>query len=578
VLTTLEKLLASETFGRSGRARDLLRYLVEQEQAGYADRLKGFTIAVDVFGKDADFDPATDAVVRVQARRLRELLAQYAETEGADDPVRITIPRGGYVPAYELADMHKPEPAAARQEDAASLPDGMAAAAAGQATATATANGDPAAVPANPLVIRHLHFFWVAMAVIITMLGFVVFRLAVPAVGDMAIAARDGAPATNGIAAAPTETLPLIYIETKSRDANMMRVAALLRSGLSGFDTVSVIAREAPAKPVPGTLQFVFTLSPGTTEGSVTVELEAIGSGKVLLSQVLSAADMAPEVLENRIAALLSATIPVSGALYGYIDQGNFGSGLVECLLLNDDYYLDPTKANHEAAYHCFEGLVKGDAKSPLVYSELGALHLEAATDRHPYPEHATEEQALALARRGVKMGPTSPYAHRAMGFITSRMGNSAESIGWMRKAYELNTYDLSMAAAYGYALIYSGKYAEGTPIMERAVEVSSAHPAWWDYALFLAEFMNGDKERAGRATAALVTTKRANYLGARLIAAHWAGKTDLARELLVEIRKDYSGFAADPRATFEKAQYPAELADRLVDALREAGLNDASG
>jgi hypothetical protein len=113
---------------------------------------------------------------------------------------------------------------------------------------------------------------------------------------------------------------------------------------------------------------------------------------------------------------------------------------------------------------------------------------------------------------------------------------------------------------------------------MERAVEVSSAHPAWWDYALFLAEFMNDDKERAGRATAALVTTKRANYLGARLIAAHWAGKTDLARELLAEIRKDYSSFAADPRATFEKAQYPAELTDRLVDALREAGLDDAQG
>ena len=61
VRETLERLLASQTFGRSERARKLLRYLVEREQAGEGDRLKGFSIAMDVFGKDGDFDPSTDA-------------------------------------------------------------------------------------------------------------------------------------------------------------------------------------------------------------------------------------------------------------------------------------------------------------------------------------------------------------------------------------------------------------------------------------------------------------------------------------------------------------------------------------
>ena len=102
VRETLERLLASETFGRSERARKLLRYLVEREQAGEADRLKGFSIAMDVFGKDGDFDSSTDAVVRVQAGRLRELLQHYFANEGIAEPVRIAIPRGGYVPSYEL--------------------------------------------------------------------------------------------------------------------------------------------------------------------------------------------------------------------------------------------------------------------------------------------------------------------------------------------------------------------------------------------------------------------------------------------------------------------------------------------
>ena len=71
------------------------------EQVGEAERLKGYAIAVDVFGQDSEFDSSTDAVVRVQAGRLRELLAQYYATEGRHDPIRLVIPRGSYVPAYE---------------------------------------------------------------------------------------------------------------------------------------------------------------------------------------------------------------------------------------------------------------------------------------------------------------------------------------------------------------------------------------------------------------------------------------------------------------------------------------------
>ena len=97
----LERILSSETFKRSERARELLSYLVAREQLGEAERLKGYAIAVDVFGKDSEFDSSTDAVVRVQAGRLRELLTQYYAAEGRSDPIRLVIPRGSYVPAYE---------------------------------------------------------------------------------------------------------------------------------------------------------------------------------------------------------------------------------------------------------------------------------------------------------------------------------------------------------------------------------------------------------------------------------------------------------------------------------------------
>ena len=75
--------------------------MVEELLAGRADRLKGYTLATDVFGRDDSFDPQTDPVVRLEARRLRRALEHCYLTAGRDDPIRIEIPKGGYAPICE---------------------------------------------------------------------------------------------------------------------------------------------------------------------------------------------------------------------------------------------------------------------------------------------------------------------------------------------------------------------------------------------------------------------------------------------------------------------------------------------
>ena len=59
---------------------------------------------------------------------------------------------------------------------------------------------------------------------------------------------------------------------------------------------------------------------------------------------------------------------------------------------------------------------------------------------------------------------------------------------------------------------------------MKRAVELSSAHPSWWDFGLFLGQYMLGNKAGAAQAADALATTKRPHYLAARLVVASEAG------------------------------------------------------
>ena len=80
-----------------------MKYLVDQTLAGNDDALKGYSIGLDVFDKPEDFDPAIDTIVRVQAGKLRSRLDLYYATDGADDPLRILVPKGSYVPVFQVA-------------------------------------------------------------------------------------------------------------------------------------------------------------------------------------------------------------------------------------------------------------------------------------------------------------------------------------------------------------------------------------------------------------------------------------------------------------------------------------------
>jgi TolB-like protein len=104
VRAQMRRILADPTLQASPARRELLRFVVEETLGGRADRLKGFTIALAVFGRTDDFDPQTDPVVRVEARRLRRDLDSYYVAAGKRDPVVISIPKGGYVPHFEWRD------------------------------------------------------------------------------------------------------------------------------------------------------------------------------------------------------------------------------------------------------------------------------------------------------------------------------------------------------------------------------------------------------------------------------------------------------------------------------------------
>ncbi len=96
ILLWLNKLLASHIFVTSHKHQKFLRYLVEHTLDGKAERLKGYSIAVDALGRTADFDPNQDAIVRVEAYRLRAKLCAYYQSVGEKDEVQFQLLKGSY--------------------------------------------------------------------------------------------------------------------------------------------------------------------------------------------------------------------------------------------------------------------------------------------------------------------------------------------------------------------------------------------------------------------------------------------------------------------------------------------------
>jgi hypothetical protein len=98
----LGRVLASSAFDQADRASAFLRFIVTTSLEGRASEIKESVIAVEALGRTTSFDPKSDPIVRVEAGRLRTRLKAYYDAEGSQDPILITLPKGGYIPEFAI--------------------------------------------------------------------------------------------------------------------------------------------------------------------------------------------------------------------------------------------------------------------------------------------------------------------------------------------------------------------------------------------------------------------------------------------------------------------------------------------
>jgi len=105
----VQRIIASEGFQRASQLRSILVYATRLAILRPSEVLSEYEVACKILGRRPDFNPANDNIVRAQFSHLRNKLKHYFDTEGREEPLILTFPRGSYLPAFAPGtDRHRP--------------------------------------------------------------------------------------------------------------------------------------------------------------------------------------------------------------------------------------------------------------------------------------------------------------------------------------------------------------------------------------------------------------------------------------------------------------------------------------
>jgi TolB-like protein len=570
VRKALERILASPDFDASARNRRFLEYVVEETPAGRADRLKGLTIAIDVFGRDAKIDPQHDPVVRIEAAKLRRSLERYYLTVGQEDPIRIEIPKGTYVPAFEERG------------------DALAGETVVGAALLASAQRPIRSRRNWPMVAGFALVSCVTVAALVTAAWF--WMAGTSSDKDDASAVAGLPPAGPAVVVAPFENLTGTEAGrlfagglTHELITNLMRFRDLQVYSASG--------NERWAKDPAGSgeqLQVNYEVTGSVLRASdrirLTVQLLEIGSGRYVWSETydrpLTTADVfgIQEQLAGELAGRLAEPDGIVHKVNAEIFRRHRPETLAsyECILQTFAYRRSFSRGLYGSSRECLEDTVRRDPGYPDGWAMLAFALLDeyrwygfGPLFRQP----GALDQALSAAQSARGLDPDSATSLSAYAAVQYYRGEFAEAESAQRRAIGLNPNNPEAWAQLGWRVAFARDWDEGIGLVRQATQQSMIGSGWYHMIVAFDDYRRGDY------AAALADMDKAGdlgfFAGPMILAISQAqlGHRNEARQALDRAIALDPTFAQDPRGAFRLHHVPDSLIDQFMDGLRKAGL-----
>ncbi|BCP52491.1 hypothetical protein K32_11080 [Kaistia sp. 32K] len=571
VRAALSAIQSSAVFGASRQLSLFLGYVVEKTLAGDADRIKAYSIATEALGRPETFDPSVDPIVRVEAGRLRKALETYYQGEGAAAPMRISIPRGSYVPRFEPR-----QEGTAKPSGASDLPaDGVADAGQSDEPGSAVVESADAAQRGRAWRIGGLVLL-LALAVA-GIFGARAFFSAGPsdAAGAPPVAKVETAASTAARPMVPRIfVVPFAVTNDLATGITGSQFATKMVTALSRFDEVTVVTR------LDGDADYLLsgTLSEGQGGISAATLLTDRISGRVIWSSKLSAPrnPIQPSLAIDELVADIAVTLaqPYGVVMSDRLARTDRPDDGFLCLARSFNYWRDFTTATHAEIRNCLEELTHRYPTYALPYAMLTFIYLdEDGLAFNVQPESPSVDRAVKASAMAVQLAPTSARAQQALQYAYFATGQIDRAIATGKRAVQLNPLDTEVRASQGQVLIVAGNYLLGATLIEEAASHNPAYPPWYDLYLALAAFQAGN-EPAMRTLVRRVALPEHPLAATLALIAGGADGSPVARlDALANIENKFPELRADPARVLARIIPNPVLVDKLVDAVRTAGL-----
>ncbi|MBF9058437.1 hypothetical protein HKCCSP123_04505 [Rhodobacterales bacterium HKCCSP123] len=502
---------------RTGVAHDsnparLLDYVVTETANGRADRLKAFTIAQDVFRRGDNFDASNDSIVRVEMKRLREILDHYYATVGEEDPVRISVPKGTYVPQISrlTTTAHK----------------------AGEVEETSVSAG-------RARQLRRGTVFSLGAAGLCAMALFAWMSL--------------GGEVDSG------EGEPSMRIEASEGTARAAYSVAV--DTLSHFSNIELSTGGLYAE-AGRAANYQLILAPAGAQ--TLAQLRVNDTGEVISSRVFSDEQITEEADASELSDFevwLGQVATRNGLIEAdFIRRGAY-SGDFACSVLTEAYFTNQTDARHLAARDCILERLSAGHDSARLRIDLAKLYREEHSDQRNLMPGDPLMRAAREARAAIALDRFDANAYYALMSVLFALGATEEGIAMGERSLELNPFDGEAVGGFAARINIVGQHERALELFEVSRRLTPGGVAWRDYGYFLAHLGLGDLQAAAAAGIGLRGSGNELYLAAVAISASIRGDEALAREtkqMLLEQEPDI-------RWMYERRAYDADLIDKIM-------------
>jgi adenylate cyclase len=516
----LERILDSAEFRASDKQRRFLSFVVDETLENRASQLKGYTIAVTVYGRTEKFDPQVDPIVRVEAGRLRRALEHYYLTAGKNDPVRIKIPKGGYVPTFHPVRI-PPSGAQTRTPEREDSP--------------LTTGPSVAVMPLINLTgDREQEYFADGLTEELT--------AELTRYQDFQVIASQSTMRFKGQKVDPREVgrdLGVRFLLTGSVRKDLKTVKVAIR--LLDTSTAEQIWEESYKRDQ-------------TAAGLIAVQEE-------IANRVIGAIADQYGLIKRRLSRESRKKAPADLKAY-------------DAILRFYHYETELTPVAFEKALAAMEQATEIDPEYGLAWAMLGHLH----ADNHALgfcEIEAPLEKALTFARKGVALAPDNQFAQDALTLVYFHRGDKELFLQHVEETIALNPNSPYIVGVAGWHMVHYGEWDRGLALLKKGMKLNPYHPSWFHLAPFMDYYRRREYESAFAEALKFNFPELFWDPVMRAATLVQLGRQNEAKAAVSQLLKLEPDFATRGRSLISRYVKVDDLVDTIIEGLRKAGLAD---